>query len=286
MIFVILIISAVTAAVLGFLIFYSISTTLSKLKKIVEKFEDGKYNEQIKIDSNDELEEFSKSFETIRTILLKKEKLKNIGELSSRLAHDLRNPLTVIKGAIQLIKMDLNNEKKSNMNRIKMINLAISRMTHQINDVMDFVRITELQLKNHSLLELLESSVFRIGVDEVIEIQMPQNDIILSCDSIKLNILFINIISNAIDAVKPHGTIKIRLFDDESEIKIEIEDSGPEITSHIITNMFEPLFTTKETGLGLASCKNIAEQHGGKILVKTKPTIVSIILSKNISEYN
>lgn len=282
-IFIILIISAVSAAVMGFLIFYSISNTLSKLEKVVEKFKEGKYNEQIKIDSNDELEEFSKSFETIRTILLKKEKLKNIGELASRLAHDLRNPLTVIKGVSSLLETNIDDKDESGKKRIKMMNSAISRMTHQIDDVMDFVRVTEPKLENHSLLNLITSAISRTHVPELVDIQIPQNDIILKCDSVKLDIVLVNLLSNAIDAIKKQGMVKIRLIDDISTVRLEFEDSGLPINPDILPTIFEPLFTTKEsgTGLGLASCKNIVEQHGGEIYITSNPTIVSVILSKN-----
>lgn len=213
------------------------------------------------------------------------EKLVTIGIFSSRLSHDLRNPLTVIKGAMSLLESTLDTDDKTIHKRITMINSAIKRMTHQINDVMDFVRISDLQLERHSLLKLLESVISRMNVDDAIEIQMPKNDIILLCDPIKLDILFVNIISNAIDAVKPQGTIKIRLIDNELEVKIEIENSGLPIPLDVMPQIFEPLFTTKTigTGLGLSSCKSIVEQHGGTILVKNDPTIFTINLPKNIS---
>ena len=214
---------------------------------------------------------------------MKLEKLATIGTFSSRLAHDLRNPLTVIKGAMSLLESTLSADDKTANKRIKMINSAIDRMTHQINDVMDFVRITDLQLRPNSLLKLLESSVSRINVDDTVEIQMPQNDVAINCDSVKLDIVFVNLISNAIDAIKKHGTIKIRLLDDESHVEIEIEDSGPQIPSDVMSQIFEPLFTTKDmgTGLGLPSCKNIVEQHGGTILAKNDPTTFVVSLPKN-----
>ncbi len=216
--------------------------------------------------------------------IIKLEKLATIGTFSSRLAHDLRNPLTVIKGAISLLESTIDTNDKSANKRITMIHSAIERMTHQINDVMDFVRITELQLERHSLLKLLESSVSRINVNDGVEIQMPQNDIMLNCDPIKLDIVFVNLISNAIDAIEKQGTIKIRLIDDESQIKIEVEDSGSPIPLDVMPQIFEPLFTTKDmgTGLGLPSCKNIVEQHGGTILVKNNPTTFTINFPKNI----
>jgi signal transduction histidine kinase len=249
---------------------------------IVQKFKDGKFNEKIDIISNDELGDFSRSFDSIRTSLLKREKLQNIGDLAARLAHDLRNPLSIIEGATSLLesKMEINENSKK---YFKMINSSTKRMTHQLNDVMDFVRISELDLENISLLELLKSTLLKIHVTESIDIQIPQNDIKLKCDPIKLDIVFINLILNAINTIE-HGTIKIRFIDENSFVKIEIEDSGPEISLDVMNNMFEPLFTTRSsgTGLGLTSCRNILEQHKGQISVKTNPTVFTLTISKNL----
>ena len=281
---VVLIISITSAVFLAFLILNSILTPLSKLEKVIQQFKEGNYNQRIDIDSKDELGDFSKSFDSISEILVKKEKLKNIGELATRLAHDLRNPLAVIQGAINLMKTDLQNKDESLDKRFRMIDAAILRMTHQINDVMDFVRVSNLQIETHSLLDLLQSSLSRTTKNDSTTIELPENDIKLRCDANKLDIVFVNLLANAIDAAKENGTIKIRFFDGASHVKIEFEDSGPPIPANILEEMFEPLFTTKQvgTGLGLASCKNIVEQHRGEISAKTNPTVVTLTLSKSL----
>ncbi|WP_428326534.1 CHASE3 domain-containing protein [Nitrosopumilus sp.] len=283
-IIIVLIISIISAVILAFLILNSVLTPLSKLEKVIQQFKEGDYTQKIDINSKDELGDFSKSFEVIREILVKKEKLKNIGELATRLAHDLRNPLAVIHGSVNLMKIELSDKDEKLEKRFRMIDTAITRMTHQINDVMDFVRVSDLQIETHSLLELLQSSVSRTSKKDTVTIELPENDIKLRCDSHKLDIVFVNLISNAIDAVKQNGTVKIRLFDEPSYVKIEFEDSGPPIPTAILKEMFEPLFTTKQvgTGLGLTSCKNIVEQHHGEISVKTNPTVITLTLSKNL----
>ena len=281
-IFIVMIFTIIGAIILGFLIFRSIVSSLLKLEIIVQQFKEGKFNEKIDIVSNDELGEFSRSFDSIRSMLLKKEKLQNIGDLASRLAHDLRNPLSIIDMCIQILESQVkpgDNSKKY----FKMLNSATKRMTHQLNDVMDFVRVTNLKLENVSLLEVLKSSLKKINIPDNVQIQIPQNDLKLKCDPVKLDIVFINLILNAIEAIDT-GKINIQFFDKSSFVKIEIEDSGPEIPLNVMKNMFEPLFTTRSsgTGLGLTSCKNIVEQHGGQISIKTNPTIISITLSKNL----
>ncbi len=215
--------------------------------------------------------------------IIKLEKFATVGTFSSRLAHDLKNPLTVIKGAVSLLEKTLVTNDESSQKRFSMINAAIERMTHQINGVTDFVRVSNLHSSDVSLNELLESSILRVNVPKSVSIQIPKNDLSINCDPIKLDILFVNILSNAIEAIKQQGIIKVRFIDHESQIRIEIEDSGPQIPLDVVNQMFEPLFTTKDTGtgLGLASCKNIVEQHGGTISVKNDPTTFVISLPKN-----
>lgn len=182
------------------------------------------------------------------------------------------------------MKNDLPDQDERIDKRFRMIDAAILRMTHQINDVMDFVRVSNLKIESHSLLHLLESSLSRTIKNDSITIELPENDINLRCDAHKLDIVFVNLLSNAIDAAKENGTIKIRFFDETSHVKIEFEDSGSPIPPNILEDMFEPLFTTKQvgTGLGLASCKNIVEQHRGEISAKTNPTIITLTLSKTL----
>ena len=83
-------------------------------------------------------------------------------------------------------------------------------------------------------------------------------------------------------AINDSGEITIRVNDLENDVVVEVEDSGSGVPDDIISKIFEPLFTTKikGTGLGLASCKSIIEQHGGSITVKNKPSTFIIKLPK------
>jgi signal transduction histidine kinase len=212
------------------------------------------------------------------------ERLRAIGELSARVAHDLRNPLGIIKNAVELIEMssnDITDEKLKK--RINMIKNATERMSRQITDVLDFARTRPLQLEKNSLIEILDSSLKSIVIGSV-KISKPQNDVSIICDSKQLEVVFNNILTNAIQALENSGGIKVRITENEDDISIEIEDSGPGIPEDMIEQIFDPLFTTKSigTGLGLVSCKNIVEQHNGTITVRNKPTIFEIKLPKKV----
>jgi signal transduction histidine kinase len=213
--------------------------------------------------------------------LVQVERLSAIGELSSRLAHDLRNPLSVIKATVQLIKHADSSLDDLTKKRISLIEGAIFRMTHQIDGVLDYVKSTPLKKKPSSLNEIIMSSIQTLMVPPNITLNVPKAEITLLCDPQKMEVVFANLVLNAIQAIgSEKGVINIRTKKQQDVVVIRVEDSGPGISPSIINKIFDPLFTTKEegTGLGLASCKNIVEQHKGRITVDTDPTTFSITL--------
>ena len=215
--------------------------------------------------------------------LMQAERLSAIGEISARLAHDLRNPLTVIKGTVEIVKAKSKHvDAGFSEKQIEMMERAVSRMTNQIDDVLDFVKTQTLHTTRNSILETISLSVAKIKKSAELSINIVGENIQSVYDADKLEVVFDNIIMNAVEANNERGEVSIRIKDNNNEILIEIEDSGSGVPQELMTKIFEPLFTTKQrgTGLGLASCKRIIEQHGGSISVKTKPSIFSIKLPK------
>ena len=201
--------------------------------------------------------------------IVQTERLSAIGELAARLAHDLRNPLNIIKNSLLLIRHKYGSQPES-MKDFDRIDRSVSRMSHQLENVMDFVTSNRLKINEKSLNEIMKNAVERASIPDSIKINLPSEDIILNCDSEKLEIVFDNILVNAKQAIDGSGTIDIQSSQDENFTKIEIHDSGSGISEDMLTKIFEPLFTTKQegTGLGLSSCKSIIEQHGGSISAK------------------
>ncbi len=215
--------------------------------------------------------------------LMQAERLSAIGEISARLAHDLRNPLTVIKGTVEIVKVKSKSVVTGfSEKQIEMMERAVSRMANQIDDVLDFVKTQTLHTTRNSILETISLSVAKIKKPAELSINIVGENIQSVYDADKLEVVFDNIIMNAVEANNERGEVFIRIKDNSNEILIEIEDSGSGVPQELMTKIFEPLFTTKQrgTGLGLASCKRIIEQHGGSISVKTKPSIFSIKLPK------
>jgi len=226
----------------------------------------------------DELQNLVNEMKVMTTLLkeqqekiVKTERLSAIGELAARLAHDLRNPLIVIRMALFLIQNKYGEDSEINQD-VKRINLAMQRMSNQIESVMNFVSTKPLRMEKISISKILKSVIKNSDIPDSIKISFPINDVTLDCDSDQLEVVFENLFQNARQAMKDVGTLNIRIMEDHDLVKIEVEDSGPGIPDEILPKIFDPLFTTKQegTGLGLPSCKNIIEQHKGTINVKTK----------------
>lgn len=260
------------------------SDFIGKQKSFVTNEDYSGYLEQNLVKENMVLQkELALSQERLATkeIQLRSQKLTTIGELGARLAHDLRNPLSLIKNNMLIIKKTSNDPKFNGRIEVQRINDAIARMSHQIENVLDFVKDRDITLTNSNLKTIIKSAV--PDNYKLIKFEFPQRNIFVKCDPLLLEMVFINLISNSKYAINESGHIIIRIKDRHHVTDIEFEDSGPGIPKDNLSKIFEPLFTTKQqgTGLGLSSCKNIIEKHGGTISVKNNPTIFTITLPKS-----
>jgi two-component system sensor histidine kinase HydH len=218
-----------------------------------------------------------------RSQSFKKEKLTVIGQLSSNIAHDIRNPLGTIKNAGVIISKENNDKNEIISREINRINLSVRRISHQIEEVLNYVRTTPLILKSHSINQTLYEAINTLTIPKNIDIKTPKNDMAIKFDHEKILIVFVNIILNAIQSIGDEkGHINISMQETESDIIIKFENSGPNIPLKDLKHIFDTLFTTKleGTGLGLSSCKNIVEQHKGEIKATNNPVVFSIRLPK------
>ena len=218
-----------------------------------------------------------------RTQSFKKEKLTVIGQLSSNIAHDIRNPLGTIKNAGVVIDKENKDQNNTITRELKRINISVRRISHQVEEVLNYVRTTPIILKQNSINQILQEAIEDLDIPSNISIDVPKNDVTINIDHEKILIVFVNIILNAIQSIgEDKGHIIIRINEEKSNIVIEFENSGPNIPSNNLKQIFEALTTTKleGTGLGLSSCKNIIEQHKGEIWANTNPVIFSIKLPK------
>lgn len=197
--------------------------------------------------------------------LAQQEKMAAIGTLASGLAHQLKNPLSALRAAIELERTSESDELiKSQAERI---NAIISRF-------FDFARPLELKKESININKLIAQIVEYFK-------KMPENsslafdlnlkgDVVASVDPELMQEALINIVRNAINAVELKGKIKISSLKDERAVIIIVEDSGKGIPQDMREKIFEPFYTKSKggTGLGLAITKKIIEAHGGTIRVE------------------
>jgi len=213
--------------------------------------------------------------------LVKSERLATIGTMASRVAHDLKNPLTILHTYAEMLTPEIISklDSKDKEKWFRMQNFIFD-MNRIIEDVLDFARTTEIKKSKTSFLNILKLAMNHVKSSYGIIINLPEKDFKINCDSRKIEGVLSNIINNAVQALDGHGEIDVETDTDSEFLNIHIKDSGPGIPDENLDKVFEPMFTTKTTGtgLGLVICKSIIEQHGGTISVSNKPTTFSIKL--------
>lgn len=279
------IVTAIAVTIFSLLISKSISKPIVSLKDIAIQISKGNFSIKANESGNDEIGELSKTFNQMVDNVIKSERLSTMGLLSSTLGHNIRNDLSVIKATLEILKHKHSAKLDEDvLSKITLMEKSVIDIQNQIDGTLNFIRQTPLKLENISLLKLLENTLNTIKIPENIKIDVPLNDILLYCDSSKLTVVLTNLINNSIQAIETGGRITIKAREDKDHSIIQIEDSGSGIPAEIISKIFEPLFTTKSmgTGLGLASCKHIVEEHNGSITVQNKPTTFTIKIPKYI----
>ena len=295
LVFVLAVIS-IAVVIISILLSQTIARPIKDMVNVSNQITQGNLTVRSKINTKDELNILSNSLNDMIESLekkikieeeledsknqLKNERIDTIGMLASQIAHDIKNPLHVIKNSIEIIR------KKSPENEIiereiNRANRGISRISHQVEDVLNYVNPTQTKFERTSLLRIIQSVIDTMKIPEKVVVTVPEKDIVVECDSEKIESVFNNIILNAIHAIgNTAGKITIRLLQDKNNAIIEFENSGPNIEESILPKIFEPLFSTKEkgTGLGLVSCKNIIESHGGSISVRSNPVIFEVVI--------
>ena len=213
--------------------------------------------------------------------LVKSERLATIGTMASRVAHDLKNPLTIIHTYADMLTPEI-LAKLDPQDREKWFRLQTSvlDMNRIIEDVLDFARTTEIKKKKTSFLSVLRLALNHVKTTYGIVINLPDGDVSLKCDPRKMEGVMSNLLNNAVHAVDGQGEVDVEMSSDSKNLTVKVKDSGPGIPEKDLEKIFEPMFTTKTTGtgLGLVICKSIVEQHGGTISVSNKPTTFTITL--------
>jgi signal transduction histidine kinase len=231
--------------------------------------------------------------------LLRAEKLSAIGQLSAGLAHEIRNPLSSIKGAIGILAADYPPEHKKHR-ILNVLDREADRLNEVLTNFLTFAKPQPMQSRPADVLNRLERVIGLIESQaqkahiEIVR-HYPSQLPLINMDEEQIGQVFLNLMLNAVQAMPEGGTLSISIQqavkDGKSMLQIDFSDTGTGIKPEDLPNLFNPFFTTKQegTGLGLAICYRIIEQHGGKIGVESKPgegTTFSLWLPMEEREWN
>jgi signal transduction histidine kinase len=220
------------------------------------------------------LEDSGKTINEQRQRLLHAERLAAIGEISAKIAHEVRNPLTGIRTGIQLIKRQNETDDQFQQKLARMIQ-ELNRVERIVSDMLNYSRPLKPNFQKVDLIKLLRESASWVekNLDEK-QISLEMADyapLIIEADSDMLKQVFYNILNNACENLGSGNRLTIKIdnevFDSSSFAHLIFEDDGPGIKSDLLDKIFKPFFSTKPkgTGLGLAICQNIVIEHKGKI---------------------
>ncbi len=205
------------------------------------------------------------------------DKLATAGKIAAGIAHEIRNPLTTIKGFLQILERRFESSgMKDELQFTDVMLREIDRVNNLVSEMLLLSKPHKVSMKVCSLYEimqdispLLQSEALLRGID--FDCNFEKDPIIYGDESM-LKQVILNLAKNSFEAMDKTGNLRIRSLAKGKNAQIDVTDSGPGIPYYQIDRIFDAFFTTKEkgTGLGLPICQRIVTEHGGEIRVSSK----------------
>ncbi|WP_134701200.1 PAS domain-containing sensor histidine kinase [Ammoniphilus sp. YIM 78166] len=222
-----------------------------------------------------------------------REKLAVIGQITTGIAHEIKNPLAILSGASELLKEEVEDYQCGGMieELTEDIHQVVKRMKVITNDFLKFAKINTDAVKPIRMDKLLDEVLHllriklkecKVNVDRMVE----ENAACVEGKYDQLMQVYLNLILNSVDAMPEGGDLTVRVYQEQERVFVEIEDSGMGIPTQNLDWLYNPFFSTKEegSGLGLTIARDIIVEHGGNIRIESEEKKgTRIITSFNIS---
>jgi PAS domain S-box-containing protein len=207
----------------------------------------------------------------MQTQLMEQASLTRLGEMAAVVAHEVKNPLAGLRGALEILKGRLPDDSADRDITQQMMD-RIDALNQMVQELLVFARPRPPHLSPVPIVQLLQETSVNLKRDrefERVEVAVEGGELSLQADRELLIGMFMNLFLNAAQAMGKTGTIKVRVSADADSCHVVVCDSGPGIPGDVRDRIFEPFFTTKSrgTGLGLAIARRTVDLHGGTITV-------------------
>lgn len=290
-----------TSAILNMWIYKSVVKPLSRLKLATQNIKEGNLDFEMPIEGNDEISDLCRDFEEMRVILGKtaQEKVRfdiEEKELISNISHDLRTPLTAIKGYVEGLMDGVADTPEKREKYLKTIFNKVNDMDRLINELTIYSKIDTNRIpyifKRISINEYFDDCIHEIGLDLEakgigLEYRNHANAMMyIIADSEQLKRVINNIVSNSVKYMSDRkGNVKIDIYDKGGYVHIRIEDNGKGISKEDLPHIFERFYRADSSrnsaqggsGIGLAIVKKIVIEHNGNIWVESKEGIGTVM---------
>ena len=293
-----------TALSVGLWIYRSIAVPLVKLKKATKNIKEGNLDFVLEVEGNDEFSQLCQDFEEMRKRLKEstEEKILKNKELISNISHDLKTPITAVKGYVEGI-MDGVADTPEKMDRyVRTIYNKTNEMDHLINELTFYSKIDTNRIpytfSKLNVEDYFSDCAEELGLEmetrgiELVYANYVEKGVQVIADGEQIRRVIHNIVSNAIKYMeKPRGIIQLRVKDVGDFIQVEIEDNGKGIAAKDLPYIFDRFYRTDVSrnsskggsGIGLSIVKKIMEDHGGKVWATSRlgiGTIMYFVLRK------
>lgn len=227
---------------------------------------------------NEELEQRvdqrTKELRETQSQLIRKEKLAALGQLSGGVAHEIRNPLGVIKNSVYYLKVSSQQLDEDARECVEEIEREVETANRIVSELLDFTRDPPSHPETFSLRQAIANAIRVARVPDGVQLSVADiaDDVQLRADQGQVERVLVNLIRNAWQAMSGRGALSIEHSVQGDHAVIDVRDSGAGINAENLANVFEPLFTTKAKGigLGLAVSRRYAQRNGGSLTVESQ----------------
>lgn len=273
------------ASVLAIWVARGIAGPIQELTKVTRKVPAQLEQTIINVQGQGEVAELSRAFKKMleelknsRANLVRMTKLAAVGEMSAMLAHEVRNPLGILRSSAQLLERQQGLDDRGRTMLGYMIT-ECDRIDHLVSNLLESARprqpvftFSDVNLIVRKVIDLTQSKADRKGISIKF---LPYADVtMVECDQDQITQVILNLVLNAIQILPENGQITIETRGDEDELTIRIKDNGPGIPVEDRSRVFEPFVTGRDggLGLGLAIVNEIIQMHNGSIYIESAPS--------------